>query len=125
MMVNEDNVLDILRADVPHALGLEQRILAETSTITKRQPFWQRQLIGFLPMPIAGALVAGMAVFMLVTVLEMPALSQSQTVIVKQTTTNQAEQEGQLESVMQPELVDEYDMRELMLLQDEHFFAQL
>lgn len=123
MIINEDNVVDIPRADAPHALGLEQRILVQTSAITKQTPFWQRSIIPFLPMPVAGLLAASVVVFVLLTVLDVPYGNQ-----VQQQATLAEKLVEPLNQTAQDELfefVDEDDMYELMLLQDEHFFAQM
>lgn len=122
MIINEDNVLEIPRSNVPHALGLEQRILAQTSVLSKLQNkpeptkeskplFWRRPI---LPLMLA----ASVAAFVVAAMIDVPMLdnkgSQDQLVSGK---VSQKESE-------QVEL-DEADLQEFLLLQDEYLFAQI
>ena len=112
MTINEENVLNISRSEVPHALGLEQRILAQTSEMAKTpQPlFWRRQ---FLPLMLA----AGVAAFVVAAMIDVPIWNQTNNKDIQNQLTHQQASDG-------TEL-DEADLQEFLLLQDEYLFAQL
>lgn len=122
MSIKHNTDLPYERAGVPEAAGLEDRILAQTSVMSQqtgssdlnRKTFLQRPLVSLL-------LAASLALFVIATVINVPETQQAVPLLAQQTSDSQV-----LEQVTeQAGFGDERELHELMLLHDEHFFAQL